>query len=135
MASLTRRPLTCLLLFTLLVFTACATQPKLSDLNAEQRACLSKMLVFNTEGLPQGSYQKIGRVESVACKKSFDKQSAVTKIKILAAQLGADAVINLSFQTKDEVDWTHDCWATVVGTADAVRIKNSGAVANQRVKK
>jgi uncharacterized protein YbjQ (UPF0145 family) len=92
------------------------------------------MLVFSSEGLPPGTYQKIGTVESIACKKSFDEKNEVTKLKIQAAKLGADAVINLKFQAKDELDWAHDCWSTVVGMGDAVRITNSGATAAKPAK-
>ena len=110
----------------LLMLCACAMAPGLADLNADERARMDRILVFNTAGLPQGSYRVIGPVESVSCKDAFVESAAITRLKIQAVKLGADALINVQFRTKDRLDWTHDCWATVVGSGDAVRITNSG---------
>lgn len=129
MGVLNRWLLGCLALLSAAFLCACVSQPKLSDLNGEQKLRLSRMLVFKNEGLPSGSYQIIGNLESVACKESFDEKKEVARLKIRAAKLDADAVINLKFEAKDELDWTHDCWSTMVTTGDAVRIKDSGAVA------
>ena len=106
---------------------SCASQPDLSDLNPAQRSKLAAMPVFKSEGLPPGSYETIGKVQSICCKESFRPADETMKMKITAAQLGADAILNLTFQDNDEKDWVRDCWATVIGTGDAVRITDSGA--------
>jgi hypothetical protein len=111
----------------LLALAACANAPGLADLNADERARLAAMPVFNTNGLPQGSYRIVGSVASVACKDAFVESEAITRLKVQAVRLGADAIINLKFETRDELDWAHDCWSTVVGRGEAVRITDSGA--------
>jgi hypothetical protein len=88
---------------------------------------MSKMLVFESEGLPEGSYEIISAVESLSCKKSYNEYDEITKLKMQAAKLGADAIINLKFKTKNKMNWVHDCWATVIGIGYAVRITNTGA--------
>jgi hypothetical protein len=105
----------------------CAGRPGVSDLSAEQKVKLAAMPVFKSETLPAGSYESLGQVQTVCCKKSFDSAAELMQMKIAATRLGADAILNLSFREKDEMDWVRDCWATVIGTGDAVRITNTGA--------
>ena len=111
-----------------ILISACAMNAKIPKLNFEEKTRMSRMLVFESEGLPQGSYKIIGTVESLSCKKSYNEHDEITKLKMQAAKLGADAIINLKFKTKNKMDWVHDCWATVIGIGYAVRIVNTGAV-------
>lgn len=118
-----------------ILFSACAINSNISKLSSEEKARMSRMLVFESEGLPRGSYQIIGTVESLSCKKSYNGYDEITKLKMQAAKLGADAIINLKFKTKNKMDWVHDCWATVIGIGYAVRIINTGAAPRKVVGK
>ena len=129
MVSPQRSNVVMILLMTFLMISACASKHSVSGLSASQKARMARILVFESEGLPNGSYTVVGRVESVACQEGFEERSEITKLKVQAAKLGADAVINLKFRKKNKMDWVHDCWSTVVGAGDAVRITNTGAAA------
>jgi uncharacterized protein YbjQ (UPF0145 family) len=100
---------------------------KFEALSGEQRARLSGMEVYKNSELNIG-YELIGKVTGVSCHRnkyfedSVSVDDAVGKMKIEAAALNADAVINAVCQSKG-VDWVHNCWSSVVCVGDAVRFK------------
>jgi uncharacterized protein YbjQ (UPF0145 family) len=84
------------------------------------------MVVFEAGSIARDSYQILGAVEGIACKRNLyasgspSLDEAKQGVRIRAAQLGADAVINMICEDKREVDWGRNCWQTVVCVGDAI---------------
>jgi len=113
------------LFFLLGIFYGCATTQSIKDLNSETRARMLNLKIYRSKGLPKGSYEIIGTVETLTCRRFFHEESDINQMKIQAAKMGADAIINLVFQLKPGVDWGHNCWSTMIGVGDAVRITDA----------
>ena len=71
MVSLRLSAVTVLTVCIFILFSACAINSTTSKLSSEEKARMSRMLVFESEGLPEGSYEIISAVESISCKKSY----------------------------------------------------------------
>jgi len=88
------------------------------------------MLVFEAGSIPRDSHQILGAVEGIACKRNLYASGspimdeAKQGVRIRATQLGADAVINMICEDKQEVDWGRNCWQTVVCVGDAIVIRD-----------
>ena len=109
----------------------CATTHSIKDLDSETRARINKIRVYRTESLPDASYEILGTVETLTCKRFFNESNDISKMKIQAAKLGADAIVNIVFQLKPGVDWAHNCWATMVGVGDAVKIRRPELISGE----
>jgi hypothetical protein len=109
-------------------FTGCATNPSISSLTSIERQRVAEMIIIKPGAIPRESYQILGSVEGIACKRNLyasgspSLDEAKQGVCIRAAQLGADAVTNVVCEEKKEVDWSRNCWQTVVCVGDAITV-------------
>ncbi len=120
------------------VVAGCATNPPVSSLTSEERQRVAEMVILEAGAIPRESYQILGSVEGIACKRNLyasgspSLDEAKQGVRIRAAQLGADAVINMICEDKKEVDWGRNCWQTVVCVGDAVVITDKSLLSRIR---
>lgn len=116
----------CALLMTLMV-VGCASNPSIDSLSSVQRARYSQMEIIN--GSTSRPHNVVGSVKGISCHRNAYQSRVLTSdealegVKLQAAQLEADAVINVACQKKSEVDWGNNCWASIVCVGDAVKFK------------
>lgn len=114
------------LLVTLAV-AGCASNPSIDSLSSVQRTRYSQMEVIN--GTTSRPYGVVGSVKGISCHRNayqsriLTSDEAMEGVKLQAAQLEADAVLNVACQKKSEVDWGNNCWASIVCVGDAVKFK------------
>lgn len=69
----------------------------------------------------------LGPVKGLSChRNAYQRQllteaEAIEGVKLRAALLDADAVINTVCQVNSGTDWVNNCWSSIVCAADAVR--------------
>lgn len=111
---------------TLILF-GCASNPRIEDLSPEQRSKLAKIEIFR--GDIERPYIIIGTVSGLSCNRNkyqeqdISDEEALEGIRIKAAQMNADAVINIFCQTNSDTDWRNNCWASIKCIGDAVVYK------------
>lgn len=99
------------------LISGCASNPRVELLTSEQRAKLASMVVL--QGSPTRDYQILSTVSGLSCNRNkyqaqaISNEEALEGVKINAAKLGADAVINTFCQTNSDTDWRNNCWASV----------------------
>ncbi len=110
-----------------LQLTGCATNPDIGSLNSTQRATLATLQVYNGAP-PNNNYKIISAVKGLSCHRDrykpiqmLSNEEALQGVKMRAAKLGADAVINTFCQHNSGTDWVNNCWASVVCAGDAVK--------------
>ena len=106
----------------------CASNPSVSSLTSAERQKVAEMVVLKAGAIPRESYQILGSVEGIACKRNLyasgspSMDEAMQGVRIRAAKLGADAVTNVVCEDKREVDWGRNCWQTVVCVGDVILV-------------
>lgn len=107
------------------VLVSCASNSRIENLSSEQRAKAASIQIFQDQ--PDRNFQIIGAVTGLSCNRNkFQEQDisdaeALQGVRIDAALMGADAVINTFCQTNSDTDWRNNCWASVKCIGDAVR--------------
>ena len=107
--------------------SACAMNPRIESLTPSQRAKITSVEVFQTDIKRQ--YNVVGQVDGLSCNRNKYQAQDVTYdeamqgIKIKAALLDADAVINVFCQKNSDTDWANNCWASIKCIGDAVKYK------------
>jgi uncharacterized protein YbjQ (UPF0145 family) len=105
--------------------TGCTTNPDVGTLSSEQRARIVSMEV--TRGPTTRPHAILGAVKGLSCHRNayqgqqLTEAEAIEGVKIRAASLDADAVINLVCQVNSGADWANNCWSSIVCVGDAVR--------------
>lgn len=118
--------------------TGCASNPSVSSLTSAERQRVAEMIVLKPGSIPRESYQILGSVEGIACKRNLyasgspSTDEAKQGVRIRAAQLGADAVTNMVCEDKREVDWGRNCWQTVVCVGDAITVTEKSLLSRIR---
>lgn len=121
------KPLLVAALFVLAVSTGCATNPDVGSLSSDQRARIASMEVLR--GPTTRSHTILGPVKGLSChRNAYQRQQlteveAIEGVKLRAASLDADAVVNLVCQVNSGADWVNNCWSSIVCVGDAVRYK------------
>jgi uncharacterized protein YbjQ (UPF0145 family) len=117
-----------LIIFVLfLLLEGCASNPEISSLTSEQRSRLLNIEITNENMLKE--YTNLGQVKGLSCHRNahisqqLTSDEAIQGLKIRAAQLGADAVINMVCQKNSGTDWVNNCWASIVCVGDAIKLK------------
>ena len=117
-----------LVMFTLTVILAgCSSNQRVEDLSSEQRSKAASMKVYDSP--PKDSYVILGTVTGLSCNRNKYQTQAISDheglegVKIQAALLDADAVINTFCQTNSDTDWRNNCWASVKCVGDAIKFK------------
>jgi len=106
--------------------SSCAAGPRIDDLSSAERARISQIQIF--KGSADKPVRPLGEVSGLSCQKYKDQPHEVTEaealegLRIRAAVLGADAVVNTACQRKSEADWTNNCWASVKCIGDAAKL-------------
>lgn len=117
-----------LFFLTLVISTGCATNPDVGSLSSDQRARVASMEVVH--GSTTRSHTILGAVKGLSCRRNaYQRQQqteaeAIEGVKLRAASLDADAVVNLVCQTNSGTDWVNNCWSSIVCVGDAVRYKD-----------
>lgn len=125
---MTQRLASLLVACVVISLAGCASNPSISSLTSAERQRVAEMVVVRAGAIPRGSYQIVGTVEGIACKRNLyasgspSMDEAKQGVRIRAAQLGADAVTNMVCEDKREVDWGRNCWQTVVCVGDAITV-------------
>lgn len=116
------------LVFTgLVVLTGCSSNHRIENLTSEQRAKAASMMVYETT--PDKPFTIIKSVTGLSCNRNKFQAQAISDheslegVKIEAALLGADAVINTFCQTNSDTDWANNCWASIKCVGDAIKFK------------
>jgi len=119
--------LSIMILSILALSISCVTNPDIRQLSPETRARAGKIMVYKGFSIPEDKYQVIGYIEGISCKGTYysnkvvNEQEAINGLRIKAAQLGADAVINVVCQYKG---WGFsNCVQSILCVGDAIRIK------------
>jgi uncharacterized protein YbjQ (UPF0145 family) len=103
------------------------SNPPIDDLSPQQRAQLSSIVVFNDT--PERGFDVLGTVTGLSCNRNAHQaqdvsdREALEGIKVKAAKMGADGIINTFCQKNSDTDWRNNCWASVKCIGDAVRFK------------
>jgi len=84
--------------------------------------------VFTTEQPPPKIERAIAPVTAYSCKHltidpPASKGDALQQLQLKAAQLGANAVVNVTFDLRGTDAWGTNCWQTVQASGTAARIK------------
>lgn len=109
------------------LLVSCASNPRIDSLSSEQRARYNRIEVMQTT--PPHDYKMLGAVKGISCHRNAYQSSTLTSdeategAKLHAAKLGADAIINLACQVKQETDWSNNCFSSIVCIGDAIQFK------------
>lgn len=116
------------LLFVVAISLAgCAANPDIGSLSSAQRANLANLKVYQGDA-PVKNYEMIGTVKGLSCHRNaykpiqmLSEEEAMQGVRMNAAKLGADAVVNTFCQNNSGTDLVNNCWASIVCAGDAVR--------------
>jgi hypothetical protein len=114
-------------LLTVVVATGCATNRDVGSLSSDKRARFTSMEVLR--GPTTRSHTHLGPVEGLSCHRNayqgqqLTEAEAIEGVKVRAASLNADAVVNMVCQVHSGADWVNNCWSSIVCVGDAVRYK------------
>ena len=112
---------------SVLALVGCMSNPRVEDLSSAQRAKLSSVDVF--QDAPARKYEVLGTVTGLSCNRNkyqapdVSDREAIEGVKLKAAKMGADAVINTFCQKNSDTDWRNNCWSSVKCIGDAIRFK------------
>jgi uncharacterized protein YbjQ (UPF0145 family) len=112
--------------FVLLSSTGCSSNPGIDSLSPEQRGKIASLSVYQ-DAPSSPHYEVIGTVKGLSCHQNARRDQVLTQeeafqgLKINAAKLKADAVINTFCQRNSGTDWSNNCWASFVCVGDAIR--------------
>lgn len=116
-----------LTLVGIVILSGCASNPRIENLNSSERAKALALQVFKAE--PNRPFDVIAPVSGLSCNRNkyqaqdISESEALQGVRINAAKLGADGVINTLCQTNSDTDWLNNCWASVKCIGDAVKFK------------
>jgi uncharacterized protein YbjQ (UPF0145 family) len=85
--------------------------------------------IFTTEQPPPKVERAIAPVTAYSCKHlttdpPASKGDALQQLQLKAAEVGANAVVNVTFDVRGTDTWGTNCWQTVQASGTAVRIKD-----------
>jgi uncharacterized protein YbjQ (UPF0145 family) len=111
--------------------SACAPRVPVTDLatiTPVDLTAAANIRVFTTEQQPPKVAQAISPVTAYSCKHlttdpPASKGDALQQLQLKAAQMGANAVINVTFDVRGTDTWGTNCWQTVQASGTAARLK------------
>ncbi|MCK0507622.1 Rcs stress response system protein RcsF [Aromatoleum anaerobium] len=116
------------MLLALASLTGCATNPDVGSLTGDQRARVASMEVVR--GPTTRPHTVLAAVKGLSChRNAYQRQQlteaeAIEGVKLRAASLDADAVVNVVCQINSGADWINNCWSSIVCVGDAVQYKD-----------
>ncbi|GKW25999.1 hypothetical protein PEC311524_35930 [Pectobacterium carotovorum subsp. carotovorum] len=117
--------LSTILSFTI-VLSSCASNPRIENLSGEQRSKAINMAVYKNNPFPNATVIKT--VDGLSCNRNkyqaqdISESEALEGVKIKAAMVNANAVVNTICQKNSDTDWINNCWASVKCIGDAVSV-------------
>ena len=116
-----------------LLLTSCAPRVKvikLSNLSPEVLTEASKVQVFRLDNpTPKPDIEKyVGEITAYSCKHLMtdppaSKGNALTQLKVQAVEVGANGIIDITFDSRGTDTWGTNCWETVQASGTAVIFK------------
>lgn len=106
-------------------FAGCASNPRIENLSSAERARAASIQIL--QGSPERKFTVIGQVTGLSCNRNkyqaqdVSENEAQQGLRLQAAQIGADAVINTFCQKNSDTDWINNCWASVKCIGDAIK--------------
>lgn len=117
-----------IIIILLQVVIGCASNPSINSLSPEQRARLNTIQII--KGGVDRPYKILGTVKGLSCHRNayqtqlLTEDEAIEGIRLKAALLGADAVINTVCQINSGTDWVNNCWSSIVCVGDAIKYED-----------
>jgi len=112
-------------LVSLALLPACASNPSIATLSSSQRARLSNIDIV--KGPIARPFSILRPVQGISCHRNAYQQQLVTEneaiegVRIKAALLDADAVMNVSCQTNTSGHLVNNCFVSIVCVGDAIK--------------
>jgi uncharacterized protein YbjQ (UPF0145 family) len=118
-----------------MVLVSCMANPNIMDLSDAEHRRVSKIKLYEADSSPpESTYRVVKRIKGLSCwrhtlhPKIVTDKEAFDGLIIQAAQLDADAVVNIKCEHRAETDWKHNCWESVACAGDAVVFTDLDAV-------
>src|SRR5262249_51111663 len=110
---------------------ACAARVPVTDMTALSSAevtAAANVRVFTTEQPPPKIERAIAPLTAYSCKHltkdpPASKGDALQQLQLKAVQMGANGLINVTFDVRGTDTWGTNCWQTVQASGTAVKIK------------
>ena len=117
--------------FTILL-SACGTRVPVTDLNKVDPDLLKAALQIRTYVVgqtPDGSYSIVEPIDAYSCKhliwdKPASKGDALKQLKYKAHAMGANAIMDVEFDTRGTDAWGTNCWETVQASGVAIKMQD-----------
>ncbi|MBY0416208.1 MAG: hypothetical protein K2Q18_18690 [Bdellovibrionales bacterium] len=106
-----------------LFVSACASNPRIENLSSKERQRVSAIKVFRGEA--DRPVTLLGTVDGLSCHRNaystndVGEEEAMEGVKIKAALLQADAIVNVVCQKNSGTDWMNNCFGSVKCIGDA----------------
>lgn len=127
----------CVLLAVALLAAGCGPFVSVTDLETVPPAVMAeasrvRVYQFGTEQEMPQIAEYLGPVEAYSCKNLLtdppaSKGDALQQLRIKAAMMEADAIIDVNFDERGTDAWGTNCWETVQASGMAVRLANQQA--------
>ncbi len=121
------------ILFLGLLLSSCGPRVKvikLSDINPDILTKASKVRIFKLDSnQPTPEIEKyIGEITAYSCKHLMtdppaSKGNALTQLKVQAVEVGANGIIDITFDSRGTDTWGTNCWESVQASGTAVIFK------------
>ncbi len=116
-----------------ILLSACGTFVPVTDVTKIDPDVLKAALQLRTYVVgqtPDGSYSVIEPIDAYSCKHLFwdkpaSKGDALKQLKYKAYAMGANAIMDVAFDTRGTDAWGTNCWETVQASGVAIKIKKS----------
>ncbi len=116
-----------------ILLSACGTFVPVTDVKKIDPDMLKAALQIRTYVIgqpPEGSYSVIEPIDAYSCKhlvweKPASKGDALIQLKYKAYAMGANAIMDVAFDTRGTDTWGTNCWETVQASGVAIMIKQS----------
>jgi uncharacterized protein YbjQ (UPF0145 family) len=100
----------------------------MASLSPGELTAAANVRVFTTEQQPPKLAQAVAPVTADCCKHlttdpPASKGDALQQLQLKAAQMGANAVVNVTFDVRGTDAWGTNCWQTVQASGMAARLK------------
>ena len=119
-------------LLIVLLLAACAPFVPVVDLNSVSKVdkdAAMKIRVFTVESGDHPEVESLlGSITAYSCKHWMtdppaSKGDALTRLRMEALRLGANGIIDITFDSRGTDTWGTNCWETVQASGSAVRFK------------
>jgi uncharacterized protein YbjQ (UPF0145 family) len=118
-----------------IILSSCMANQKIVNLNDLERRRISKVKLYKeSNSLPESNYRVIKQIKGLSCWRNTLNPKIVTEgealdgLRIRAAQLDADAVVNIYCEHRTETDWKNNCWESFSCYGDAVEFTAKGSM-------